>query len=365
MRKCLLIPLFSCIIISSNAQFYSIKKPAELQNFTAIQDQLDLENIELNRIIDSLDSSSYLNILIELSEERKDSLLAQLTDENARMIKELQDKLKVIEDPERVIKIINDIKVINTEFGKKSKKLEKKFERLEDALNYLADPRDWFPARNAVSTKLLYDAELFNKNVQSLRNSLFTFDPSGTQASLYNEVISDYLQVGRLSVGTLLGQVGIDSTENQKDITKESAIQRLVGGGGNIVVSYGIPVYNKLANGIRTFISFKPSINSDLPKLGSGVEDFSYHLNLGLEGYVYFTSLQNDFNVFFHGKYSHLSGNQAFKSNLGISNKSFGMGHISAGLTFSQKFKVIFTVYGNSIGDEVELSNTFTFEITP
>lgn len=188
-----------------------------------------------------------------------------------------------------------------------------------------------FPVRNSVDAQLYYDYYAKDKKSQFLKNSVISFSPDGGKASLYNELFADYFGPIRFGIGALvsnketkiidsLGVQTIDSTSIQKD-----AVQRLLGGGGNVVfnVSYPLLGYSNAEETLAMKLIVAPKLSFDVPKLGTENKDYSLNYDLGIEGSIFYTGVLDVVTFYGNFRIGMISGNDLFYQYLNKDNDPF------------------------------------------
>ncbi|MBT8232149.1 MAG: hypothetical protein HKO66_13030 [Saprospiraceae bacterium] len=328
-----------------------------------------------SKIIEQLNDGTFIEKYDSFLNKQEEITIIGINNIYEIQIDSLKDVLKNLKlgDYKKVAKLTEEIFNLNVEKDKDINSEKVNFTKLKDLVGFykrtdVEQKPKWF-VNGPTQAKVVYDSYSKETSSKSLKNSLFTYNTDNSSASLYNEFFADYLWIGRISLGGLLGQT--NSTDNKSDetITQENAIQRLLGGGGNVAINYAMPVMNWTSKMSyhNIFIHMQPSFNSDIPALGSNVDEFSFHGGLAMEGYLYFSSLKNEFNGYIRAKGAWALGNNAFASNLNFNEgeHSIWTSSISVGFTLAQKYKLIFTHNSESKNDELDFPFTFTFAVVP
>ena len=239
-----------------------------------------------------------------------------------------------------------------------------------DYLNRTSGTFKKFPVRNAVDSEMYYNGFVKDTRAKFLSNTLFSFSSDGGKASLFNEIYVDYFGPIRVGLGAMISNKqsieGQETVENKEEKSQD-AMQRLLGGGGNGVLSASYPLFN-VDNGKGFAIKFGvvPKLAVDIPKIGTENKDYGLNYNLGAEGTIFYSG-ENDIITFFSNfRFARISGNNVFFNNLEKDDKkSFGFNQISFGLAFSSTFRLSYNHYFGSEFVNKNFPGAISFTIIP
>lgn len=302
---------------------------------------------------------------LEISEKyafHRQELLKKLNDElDGRKLEKIKEELEYLDDKmKEEMTLVKELQLSAKEMNYKGRNL-----------NNLK----LFPVRNTVDAQLFYDYYAKDKKAQFLKNSLISFSSEGSKASIFNELYADYYGPIRFGVGALLSNTNtettidstaaatIDSTSIQKD-----AVQRLLGGGGNVVFNFGFPLFGYTSSSQN--FSFKlvaaPKFSFDVPKIGTSNEKYSTNLDLGLEGSFFYTGVLDVLTFYTNFRLAHVSGNANFYNSLvKPDNKSFFFNQTSIGIALNSTFRVSWNFYWGDSFVKDNFPSNISFSIVP
>lgn len=225
----------------------------------------------------------------------------------------------------------------------------------------------FFKVKNATHAQMYFNGSVDDQSSKFLKNSLFSFSSNGQKVSLFNELYSDYLGPFRLHFGALIsGDLG-EGTEAPEDEKMDDAVQRLIGGGGNVVLGISYPIFD-LSTLHKTFsskIHFSPKMGFDIPELGQSVETSTTNVDVALEGSFFLKGLEDIISLYGGFRYGYLIGSQEFEKNLNI-DQNFWLGQFTIGLALNSAFRISYTRNFSSLEKSVlDLNNTISFSIVP
>ena len=185
-----------------------------------------------------------------------------------------------------------------------------------------------------------------------LNNTGFTF--GNNTSSIYSEIASGDLGVFRVSLGAMLSNSSSDSLQDRKE---EEAFQRLVSYGGNTVLTFEYPmIYAHSRDSKYNFISrFLVKGTADLPEFGTTTEKWAGSASAGIDLYADATVSNNSMKFFANFNLAGVTGTSTFRDNLGVDNKQFLFGQLTAGLVLAQNIKISFII--STISSESNLEN--------
>ncbi|MDO7847980.1 hypothetical protein Q5H92_16565 [Hymenobacter sp. M29] len=217
------------------------------------------------------------------------------------------------------------------------------------------------------------DAPLFFNTLNSrpgaefLAKSLTVINPNTGKLSLYNELYGDYVGWWRVAFGTTLVGSNGSQAESPAEAKNEASLQRLVGGGGNILLSATLPLayFHTDDDAVGVKLVTLNKIATDLPQAGSTSSDFAYHSDLGLELSAYYRGFNKTITPFTTVRVGRVWGNAMFYDNLGRTDMS-GMlvGQVMAGIGITDVLQVSGTYhYGSAfIRDNFPFSLSLTLQ---
>lgn len=290
--------------------------------------------------------------------------------------KEIFDKFQNEELDERNLKKLNlELEELD-ELMLEDKKSAKGLLRASDEMAYkgrISKQFQLFPVRNSTDAQLYYDYYSKDKKSQFLKNSIISFSSDGGKASLYNELFADYFGPIRFGIGALisnketkiidsLGIQTIDSISIQKD-----AVQRLLGGGGNVSFNISYPLFGYQNNEQNLFLKIiaAPKFAFDVPKLGTENKDYSLHADIGIEGSIFYTGVLDVLTFYGNFRVGMVSGNKLFYEYLNKENDSFLFNQTSLGIALNSTFRISWNYYWGDSYVTKNFPSTISFTIVP
>jgi hypothetical protein len=187
--------------------------------------------------------------------------------------------------------------------------------------------------------------------IKILKNNLITYSAKAETASLFSELAYDYFGPIRLGVGVLIGNKQSASTDSIASDTTASIndqVQRLVGGGGNGVLSFGLPIigFSSLNNRFSFRLHYAPKLGFDFPKIGIDTNQVAQNFDNGAELVFVCSGIKNTLAVFGQVRYGHISGNSQFYRNLNRgSDHGLDLWQVSAGLAVNSQLRFVLSSY--------------------
>jgi len=228
-----------------------------------------------------------------------------------------------------------------------------------------------FPVKNVVDAQLFYNLEAKDEKAMFLRNSLVNFSTKGGKASIFNEIYSDFFGPIRASFGALIsnndkvsegGASKEDSTSLQQDAT-----QRLLGGGGNGIVSLGLPFLNFQTNDaffIKAY--FLPKFSFDVPALGTISDKSAFNVDSGVEGSIFYTGALKNLTLFGNFRLGLIAGNSPFYENLlKEDKKAFFLNQFTVGFAINSTFRIGWSFYAGDSFVKDNFKSSISFSIIP
>lgn len=262
----------------------------------------------------------------------------------------------------------NELNLKEAELQNQDSDLKKKEEYFEKILNFTAKYYnrtrnyrwlywplfDWPKQMNKSSlTELFFTNQFSEEKFSALSNSLLSIDFKN-KASLYTDILTSYLGPGRLSLSTLVSnnQPLMNDSDTLK-IQKEDAIQRLIGGGGNLGLAYQIPLLSvNIGRNISWGSLMQPRIAMDIPALNATLDTTTIQYEFANQGFVNIYTSSTAISFFGGYKIAYIFGNQKYK-NL-IDEDDFWYRQISFGITINETFRIVYNDFG---GDKFAREN--------
>jgi hypothetical protein len=222
-----------------------------------------------------------------------------------------------------------------------------------------------FPVRHRQHTPLFFATPSNTRSAEFLAKSLSVINPNTGKLSLYNELYGDYVGWWRLAFGTTLVGSNQGNASTPEEELEETALQRLVGGGGNGLVSAAFPMasFHTQDDVIAFTLTLQPRLATDLPQAESPSNSFAFHSNVGIDLTGYYTGFNGLITPFLYARFSRLWGNDTFYQNLGRENEtSISLNQLSVGLSITDVLQIAGTYYyGSSF---IEKNFPFSISLT-
>ena len=238
-----------------------------------------------------------------------------------------------------------------------------------EQLIYISSSKVLFPVQNSTQAKMFFSFDGSGKDSQFLSHSFFSYNTTSSQLALYNELFSDFFGPVRFGFGALI--TGEQSKELDKETSNievnQDALQRLLSGGGNSVLSLAYPILQlKDANWTRGLrILAVPKYSIDIPALGSSIENYSANVDLGLEANAHWSGHNQNVALFFHFRTGYVMGNKSFQQAI-RSNNNFRLSQFNFGVAFKNTIKLSYSLYkisNDTLG--VNLPGFISFSLIP
>jgi len=217
---------------------------------------------------------------------------------------------------------------------------------------------------NAHEAQVYYNLSVSERSARFLGNSLLSISSEGERISLFNEIYSDYFGPFRFGVGALVGNRSnsSDSLETEKD-----AIQRLLGGGGNMIINLNYPIVGFTGENNRFIVksSFAPKLAVDLPVLGTESDKYGLNYDIGFEATILFSGLLNVLTFYTNSRFAIINGNDVFFDNLNKDKGSFAFHQLSIGLALNSTFRLAWNTYFGSDFVKENFPSTVSFSVIP
>jgi len=209
---------------------------------------------------------------------------------------------------------------------------------------------DWKYKENKTElTELVFSNQLSNKKFKVLRSTVFNIDPKGG-ASIYSEIVSSYIGFGKISISGLLNNDNQSSDTIPTTIVEkqDDAIQRLIGGGGNIGLSYSIPWVSGTMGRFFRFGSVMtiPRIGVELPIVSKTIDNPSFQYEFSNESFFTLATNKKNIGLFGNYKMAIVSGESKFQKI--IENNSIFFHQITLGIVINETFRVGLNLFRGS-----------------
>lgn len=206
------------------------------------------------------------------------------------------------------------------------------------------------PVRNATDAEMYHGPGNDSNNI-GMRNMRLGMQSVTGQYTFYTDVYNDYFGAVAMGVGTLLG-VGKSQGDNeaaaQSENQEASAVNRLLFGGGNVVIhaSYPLLYWNKSDQNFDFRVRLQPRLGFDLPELGTQTTSYAMNLDMGIYSTLRYTGLKENIGVIVEFKSSAITGNKEFYYNLGtVEEKLILLNQLSIGLKLGKTFQITWMNY--------------------
>ncbi|HEY8933809.1 MAG TPA: hypothetical protein VIM65_01255 [Cyclobacteriaceae bacterium] len=227
----------------------------------------------------------------------------------------------------------------------KAQQEEMNFKKRSGRFVFFLSKNHW--VANAYDAKVYYDKSSTQKTSRFLNNSLLSYSATGEKVSIYNEIYSDYLGPIRFAFGALISNKSSvkDTVETQKD-----AFQRLLGGGGNAVVTLSYPLFGSISKNKRLNIKVTaaPKLSFDVPTIGTEKNKAATNLDAAVEATVFYSGLSDIVTLFGNARVGEVYGNCNFYSNLNKDYGSFAFMQFSFGAALNSTFRISYNIYSGS-----------------
>ena len=227
----------------------------------------------------------------------------------------------------------------------------------------------FFPVRNTT------DAELYHQynsdtNEIGLKNVRLGVQSATGQYSFYTDFYSDYFGPVAVGVGTLLG-IGSrdeeDTSFSESGVQETSAMNRLLFGGGNVVIHLAYPVmyWTKPDQKLDFRVRLQPRLGFDIPDLGAQTFTYAMNLDMGVYSTLNYTGLKENMGIVVEFKSSLITGNSRFYENLGREHNQnpIVLNQLSFGLKLGKKFQITWIRYWDTIFEKSSQPSILSFSM--
>lgn len=221
----------------------------------------------------------------------------------------------------------------------------------------------------STDSQLFYEGLLEDTSLRVLKNTNLSFNNSGGTTALQNEIIADYFGAIRFGIGVLVtAETNMDSMTTQEE-TVNDATQRLLGGGGNAILTLGYPWLDASSKKFRIASYLSPKLGVDIPQLNSTTSEVVINADLGLQTTVYLTGFLGNITLYGNHRLGRLFGSDMWHLNLGQEEAdAFTHNQFTLGIAFNSAFRISYTwngVSGTSTNNGIELPSTLSFAVIP
>ncbi len=213
-----------------------------------------------------------------------------------------------------------------------------------------ANKFSFFPVRNATDAEM-YHGTVNDSQTIGVRNIRLGLQAVSGQYTFYTDVYNDYFGAVAVGVGTLLGVGKIpkeDEEVSQLENQEASAVNRLLFGGGNVVIhaTYPIVYWNKPDHNMDFRVRLQPRLGFDLPELGTQTTSYAMNLDVGMYSTLMYTGLKENIGVVVEFKTGAITGNREFYNNLGEGDERvILLNQLSIGLKLGKNIQITWMNY--------------------
>lgn len=230
------------------------------------------------------------------------------------------------------------------------------FHNINSFYSLLLDTK--FEGASTELTKLFFERKEMRNNINAL--SAFNL-ASDFKSSLnaYSEIVSGYLWKGKFIVAALV-------QASDTLITKESLIEQLTIGGGNLNLNYIMPALNgNIGKYFKSSLFLNPNIGITIPQLNYSVDDFNFNYGYDLQLNAELGTSSDALSFYAGLKLSHIRGNDNLKSNIGVTD-NFNLRQFELGLKINETFRIGVNFFSGSENVENFLPPTLiNFQLIP
>lgn len=234
--------------------------------------------------------------------------------------------------------------------------------------------RYFFPAHYSSQAIRFFEGDTVHNRL--FQNNLVNYNPLSKKMTLYTEAVNDYVGPVRIGIGFQVKSEGEtdslstpDST--QKLVKKEDLVSSLQNGGGDISLSFQLPVI-KTKNSyavIQSRFYLYANTGFSLPVLNKANEDFLFNYSGGFEGAFYASGFNKKLTFFTQLKGGYYNGNKNYRKVIKDADEnddaSFTMLQSSFGLDFMGGYRVKVDIYSGNSFVRKSFPATITFIVKP
>ena len=237
-------------------------------------------------------------------------------------------------------------------------------------MQYMTRNKIVFPVQSSLDAKMFFSMDGSGSDSRLMSHNFFSYNTQSEQLALYSELFSDYFGPVRFGFGALMTSGQSESGEQETlplgTPDNQDALQRLLNGGGNSVISIAYPLIHwkdaSCTKGLRILAA--PKYALDIPALGSSVDRYSANADLGVEASAHWAGHSQSIVLFFQTRIGYVMGNSAFKKSL-QSNHNFVVSQINFGIAFRNTIKLSYSIHkiSNEVGGD--LPGFISFSLIP
>ena len=238
-------------------------------------------------------------------------------------------------------------------------------------MEFMSSNKVFLPVRNTLDSKMFFSMDGTGSDARLMSHNSFSYNTQSERLALYSELFSDYFGPLRFGFGALLTS-GRDEAEERETLpmdiqNNQDALQRLLNGGGNSVMSLAYPLIqyrnHSWSRGLR--ILAVPKYALDIPALGSTADSYAANADLGIEASAHWAGNTQNIALFFQTRIGYVMGNSAFKTAIN-SKKNFVVSQFNFGIAFRNTIKLSYTVHNINNNDiRGDLPGFISFSLIP
>ena len=238
-------------------------------------------------------------------------------------------------------------------------------------IQYMAENKILFPVQSSLEAKMFFSMDGSGSDSRLMSHNFFSYNTVSEKFAIYSELFSDYFGPVRFGFGALV--TGGENEANKRETLPPNAqdnveaLQRLLNGGGNSVISLAYPLIQwrdaAWTRGIRILAA--PKYALDIPALGSSVDRYSANADMGIEASAHWAGHSQNIALFFQTRIGYVIGNRAFKDSLRCEN-NFMVTQMNFGIAFRNTFKLSYSIH-NISNDQIggDLPGFISFSLIP
>lgn len=238
-------------------------------------------------------------------------------------------------------------------------------------MQFMADNITFLPVRNSLDAKMFFSMDGSGSDARLMSHNFFSYNTQSEQLALYSELFSDYFGPVRFGFGALMTSGPSEAEPRETSLPdiqdNQDALQRLLNGGGNSVLSLAYPILQlrdaSWTRGIRILVV--PKYAMDIPALGSSAETYSANGDIGIETSAHWAGDNQSIAIFFQSRVGYVMGNSAFKKSI-RSKDNFLVTQMNFGIAFRNTIKLSYSIH--SISNDViggDLPGFISFSLIP
>jgi hypothetical protein len=334
------------------------------------KDSLDIEISKTERLIETVQNQKKVaeSDLAAIEDPSRKSFERYYRYEERKIEDKLKASYKLLND---TLKPFIDKKTLDSIVDAIStdKKALKKLQFERDVKLDSFDGFQWFmPSVKRTNRENFFSSMYNNTTTETHYVNSFALSTDSKNVAAQSEIITDNLNMFRISFGTVVTSTSGDTTDDtttastrlaaeedtpEETETAEAALKRLINGGGNFYLDITLPlvITNDENEGWITSYTYTNLVGGmDIKGFGNDLDTSTGNGSLGISSYIGASSDNKKFNFFIQGNLNYTMGSDDFYKNLALRNeKGFLNGKLIAGITLLNTFKVsaILSQYGS------------------